>query len=224
MPLWAWLALGAGALLLFGSKGGRAYAASTSQGDVSQRTDADWQALWALAQSLGTTPQILGLLLFEESGMDPGAKNTNGHPDNPAKWCVGLNQFCPGTYEYWVHVSPEEYLTWTMAQQLGPIGRFWASKPSSAMQSARDLFWVNFLPATYVPNASPDTIINDPNVLDAHYALVTVPSQNPGLFPGGATTLTAGDLDNYLAGQAQAPGWQYALQRIAANAPVSENA
>lgn len=218
MPLWGWalVVTGLGYLLLSGS--GSRYMSSSSQGDVSSRSDADWQALWSLAGQLGTTPQTLGLLLYEESGMDPGAKNTQGYPDDESKWVVGLNQFAPGTYESWVNVDRSTYLTWTMAQQLGPIGNFWASKPSSAMQSVRDLFWVNFLPASYVPNASPDTVVNDPTKMDAHYALVTVPAANPGLF-AGKTTLTAGDIDNYLASVAASPGWQLALERIAANDP-----
>jgi len=221
MPIWAWIALAAGVGWLITSSSGSSYPASTSQGDVSDRTDADWQALWALAQQLGSTPQILGLILFEESGMDPGAKNTNGHPNEPSKWCVGLNQFCPGTYESWVDVDKQTYLTWSMAQQLGPIGRFWASKP--AFSTARDLFWLNFLPASYVEGASADTVVNDPTKMDPHYATVTVPASNPNLFQG-RSILTAGDVDAYLASIAASPGWQLALQRIADNAPEADNA
>jgi hypothetical protein len=223
MPLWLW-AMGGVALLYFLAGSPNPYKASTSQGDVRERTPEDWQALWTAADSLSTTPEVLGLILFEESGMDPGAKNTNGHPDDPSKWCVGLNQFCPGTFEHFYSGGQEDYLALSMAEQLPYITKFWATKPSSAMQSVRDLFWVNFLPASYVPNASPDTIVNDPTKMDAHYALVTVPASNPALFPNGMTTLTAGDLDDYLADQALAPGWQYALQQIAQNAPSGENA
>jgi hypothetical protein len=219
VPIWAWATLAAGVGWLFLSRSS-SYPASTSQGDVSSRTDADWQALWALAQRLGVTPQVLGLVLYEESGMDPGAKNTNGSSD-PNKWCVGLNQFCPGTYESWVSVDRPTYLTWSMAQQLGPIGAFWASKPS--FTTARDLFWLNFLPASYVEGASPDTVVNDPTKMDAHYATVTVPAANTGLFQG-RSVLTAGDIDAYLASYASSPGWQLALQKIAENAPSGENA
>ena len=218
MPLWAWASIAAGLGWLFLSRSGSSYGASTSQGDVSSRTDADWQALWALANRLGVTPDVLGLVLFEESGMDPGASNGT---------CFGLNQFCrsldlsQSTYDAWVHVPPSDYLTWSMAQQLGPIGAFWASKPSFA--SARDLFWLNFLPASYVEGASPDTVVNDPAKMNAHYATVTVPAANPGLFQG-RPVLTAGDVDAYLASVAASPGWQLALQKIAENAPSGENA
>ena len=167
----------------------------------------------------GTTPQILGLILFEESGMDPGAKNTNGYPNDPSKWCCGLNQFCKpgGTYDAWVNVDPETYLTWSMPRQLGPIGNFWASKPASAMQSVRDLFWVNFMPATYKPNASPDTVVNDPAIVGASYAAI-VAQQNSDIAQG-RSVITAGDIDSYLASKAASPGWQLALARIAANDP-----
>jgi hypothetical protein len=216
MPIWAWVSIAAGVgWLLVGGGSGSSYPASTSQGDVSERSDADWQALWALAQRLGSTPQVLGLILFEESGMDPGASNPAG--------CYGLNQFCKsgGTYDAWVHVPPDQYLKWSMAQQLGPIGNFWASKP--AFSTARDLFWLNFLPASYVEGASPDTVVNDPTKMDPTYATVTVPAANPGLFQG-RSVLTAGDVDNYLASVAASPGWQLALQNIAENAPSGENA
>lgn len=216
MPLWGWFALaGIGYLLLSGRSS--SYLASTSQGDVRSRTPEDWQALWSTAQQLGTTPQVIGLVLFEESGMDPGARNTNGYPNDPTKWCGGVNQFCPGTYEYWVNVPMTDYLTWSMAEQLVPIGNFWAAKPH--FTTSRDLFWLNFLPASYVEGADPSTVVNDPSKMNAHYATVTVPASNPALFPNGKTVLTAGDIDDYLAAQAQAPGWQYALQQIAANAP-----
>jgi hypothetical protein len=218
MPLWIWLAGAAvGAYLLLGSSS-NSYPANTSQGSVSSRTPQDWQALWTWAQTLGTTPQILGLTLFEESGMDPGASNAYG--------CVGLNQFCSGpngtagTYEAYVNIPKSQYLQLSMAQQLQYIGPFWQSKPASAMQSARGLFWVNFLPATYVANASPDTVVNDPNVLGASYAAL-VAQQNSSISQG-KSTITAGDLDNYLQSYAESPGWQLALQQIAANAPGSD--
>jgi hypothetical protein len=179
------------------------YPANTSQGSVANRTPEDWQALWNWANKLGTTPEVIGITLFEESGMNPGAKNSIG--------CVGLNQFCPGTYEYWVKIPAEDYLTLSMAQQLDYIGPFWQSKPS--WSTARDLFWLNFLPATYVPNADPSTILNDPNKLGESYA-EKVAAANPGIAKG-QTYITAQMIDDYLASFEQSPGWQLALQKIA---------
>ena len=40
--------------------------------------------------------------------------------------CVGLNQFCPGTYEGYVHVPVSEYQTWSASKQLsGPVFEYW---------------------------------------------------------------------------------------------------
>jgi hypothetical protein len=183
--------------------------ASHSQGSVSSRTPEDWRALWSWAEELGTTPYVLGLLLFEESGMDPGIANSIG--------CVGLNQFCPGTFEYWVKdQTPDEYLQLSMAEQLDYIGAFWKSKPSKAMLTTRDLFWINFLPATWNPNATRATVVNDPAKLGAKYAL-QVAQGNPAIAQGRSVIL-AGDIDDYLAGVEKAPGWQLAKSRIDANA------
>jgi hypothetical protein len=206
--------------LLFGAtlfalllSGGRRRIASRSQGSVRARTDDDWQALWTWSQTLGTTPQILGLLLFEESGMDPGVANSMG--------CVGLNQFCPGTYESWVDLDADDYLDLSMKEQLDYIGPYWQSKPDGAFDSTRDLFWLSLTPVTWVRHASSGTVVNDANILGARYA-TQVASANSGIAQG-RSTITAGDIDSYLDSVAQSPGWQYALQRIEANNPSTSN-
>jgi len=219
MPLWAWVSIAAGLGWLFLSGSGSSRAPSTSQGSVAARTDADWQALWQTANQLGADPRVLGLILYEESGMDPGAKNTNGSSD-PEQWCVGLNQFCPGTYGSWVDVDPLTYLSWSMPEQLGPIGHFWASKPQAALQTVRDLFWQNFLPATWPgPGADSSHVVNDPAILGSSYA-AQVAAANPAIAQG-RPTITAGDIDSYLASVAASPGWQLALEKIDANDPAN---
>jgi hypothetical protein len=227
-PLWVWIAGGVGAGVLVadvawaapnsnsgggggGGGSGVNYPMSTSQGGVANRTPEDWQALWTWATKLGTTPDVIGITLFEESGMDPGAKNSIG--------CVGLNQFCPGTYEYWVNIPANEYLILSMAQQLDYIGAFWQSKP--AWSTARDLFWLNFVPATYVANADPSTILNDPNKIGASLA-ASIASANPGIAQG-QQYITAGMIDDYLASFEQSPGWQLALQKIAQYDPSNSS-
>lgn len=201
MPLWLWLTIGAGVgyLLLGGGRSSRP--GSTSQGSVSARTDADFQKLWAVANSLGADPRVLGLILFEESGMDPGAWNSFN--------CVGCNQFCPGTYEGYVNVPREEYVTWSMAQQLDPVGHYWADKPAGGLDTARDLFWLSLWPKTWQRNAPRSAIVVDvPGVVRA----------NQNVAPG-SSVITAGDVDDYLATYNDSPGWQLALQRIAATNP-----
>lgn len=216
MISWKSLLIGAaaGSILFFGEER-HMRPASHGQGGVAKRTVADWQALWRWASELDTTPYVLGLLLFEESGMDPGIANSIG--------CVGLNQFCPGTYEYWVKDrTPDEYLQLSMADQLDYIGPFWQSKPKKAVLTTRDLFWINFLPATWVPNATRATIVNDPTKLGAKYALQV--AQGNSVIAQGRPNITAGDIDDYLAGVAQASGWKLAQTLIAQNDPGSATA
>ncbi|HLW44776.1 MAG TPA: hypothetical protein VKR78_01070 [Acidimicrobiales bacterium] len=202
MPLWLWVSLGLGVgYLLLGGSGGGTRPGSTSQGSVSARTDADFQKLWQVANDLGADPKVLGLILFEESGMDPGAWNSFN--------CVGCNQFCPGTYEGYVSVSREKYVTWSMAQQLDPIGRYWADKPKGGLDTARDLFWLSLWPKTWKPHADRSAVVVDnPAVVRA----------NQNIAPG-SSVITAGDVDDYLDTYKSSPGWQLALQRIAATDP-----
>jgi hypothetical protein len=185
---------------------------SSALGNVQALPASFWVALWNIAGELGTTPQVLGLILFEESGMDPSIINAEG--------CVGLNQFCPGTFGGYVPMSVQQYAALPAEQQLPYIQKYWADRPSGSLDNVRDLFWVSFLPATWKANASPSTVVNDPSILGASYA-ATVARQNPGIAQGRAT-ITAGDIDAYLAGVAQAPGWVLALQMLAENDPNAD--
>jgi hypothetical protein len=84
----------------------------------------DWpafgDALWTVSDTLGIRPEWqLPVLALETGGtFDPAITNAGG--------CVGLNQFCPGTYPNYVHVPVSEYKQWLASQQLsGPILRYW---------------------------------------------------------------------------------------------------
>jgi hypothetical protein len=78
----------------------------------------DGAALWAVSDATGIRPEWQLPVLFLESGFDPSMLNRIG--------CVGLNQFCPGTFENYVPVSVEEYRKWPASMQLaGPILNFW---------------------------------------------------------------------------------------------------
>lgn len=82
----------------------------------------DWPAfgtaLWAVSDQLGIRPEWQLPVLFLESGFDPSILNAGG--------CVGLNQFCPGTYGGYVSVPVDQYRTWAASQQLGgPILNYW---------------------------------------------------------------------------------------------------
>jgi len=82
----------------------------------------DWpafgDALWKVSDQLGIRPEWQLPVLALESGFNPAILNSGG--------CVGLNQFCPGTYEKYVYVPVSEYRTWSASQQLsGPVFKFW---------------------------------------------------------------------------------------------------
>ena len=82
----------------------------------------DWpafgDALWKVSDQLGIRPEWQLPVLALESGFNPAIMNPGG--------CVGLNQFCPGTYERYVHVPVSEYQTWSASKQLsGPVFEYW---------------------------------------------------------------------------------------------------
>jgi len=220
MPYWGW-GLIAGILIAAfkveramadegdhggGSGGG---GASMSMGNVPNLSDKFWQDLWAVANDLGADPHVLGLLLFEESGIDPKAKNSIG--------CVGINQFCDGTFEGFVNISKAAYLALPAEGQLPYVKKYWAAGPSGSLATARDIFWRSLLPATWKPNADASAVVNDPAILGADYA-AKVAKANP---IGHNGVITAGDIDAYLARVAQAPGWALAQDKLAQFDPSS---
>lgn len=171
----------------------------STQGNVANLSDAFWQKLWEVANDLGADPRTLGLLLFEESGINPAAKNSIG--------CVGINQFCPGTFSGFVDVSVEDYLALSAEEQLDPyVKKYWAAGPSGSLATPRDIFWRSLWPATWKPNAPASAVV-----------LSGAPGKANTL--GGRVTgpdwvMTAAMIDDYLADVAGASGWQLALQKI----------
>ena len=84
----------------------------------------DWPAfgaaLWSVSDQLGIRPEWqLPVLSMETGGtFSPSITNSGG--------CVGLNQFCPGTYSHYVGVPVSTYQTWPASAQLsGPILAYW---------------------------------------------------------------------------------------------------
>jgi hypothetical protein len=174
-----------------------------SMGNVPNLSDQFWQDLWTVANDLGADPHVLGLLLFEESGIDPKAKNSIE--------CVGINQFCDGTFEGFVDISKAAYLALSAEGQLPYVKKYWAAGPSGSLATARDIFWRSLLPSTWKPNADASAVVNDPAILGADFAK-KVAAANP---IGHDGVITAGDIDAYLARVAGAPGWALAQQKIA---------
>jgi hypothetical protein len=77
----------------------------------------------------------------------------------------------------------------TVSQQLPYVFEYfqnWMSKYNLLSISARDLYWLNFLPATYVPYSLDSYVISSQG--DPWY------SSNTSLDPTGSGQITAGDL------------------------------
>jgi hypothetical protein len=146
--------------------------------------DFGWSSVFvAGCEAIGANPYDVAGLLMSESGFNPSATNSIG--------CVGLNQMCPGSQNFTSDYSSDAYAQLTVSEQLPYVFAFWENQMSQyglITISARDLYWLNFLPATYVPNSSDSYVISQQG--DAYY------SSNSSLDTDGSGTITAGDLMN----------------------------
>lgn len=147
--------------------------------------DATWQSVFvAGCEAIGANPYDVAGLLMNESGFNPSAVNSIS--------CVGLNQMCPGSQNFTSDYTVSQYTALTVSEQLPYVFEFWQnwlSQYGLLTISARDLYWLNFLPATYVPNSPDSYVIVDQNGVNSQYY-----SQNQGLDVGGTGQITAGDL------------------------------
>jgi hypothetical protein len=146
-------------------------------------SDDDLRALAEAGATLGASPFDLLQIFFTESGFDPKALNSMG--------CVGVNQFCPGTFGKAVPgLSQTGYRNLSAGDQLRRyVVPFLSQKPPSAMRSARDLYWVNWRPATFLAGAPDSHVIFAPA------------SGDLGLDAGlghGKPFVTAGDLRQFV--------------------------
>jgi hypothetical protein len=236
MPLWVWgILLGGGVAAVAASRrardfplglgggggdsgGGTPEGGGGGMGSVASLSDEFWQTLWSVANDLGADPKVLGLLLWEESGITAHIKNSIG--------CAGINQFCPGwtngapdyskgTYAGFVGIPIDQYLALAAEGQLDPyVKKYWKAGPDGSLATPRDIFWRSLLPATWKADADPSTVVNDPAVLGASYA-AQVAKQNLIGWQATSGVITAGDIDRYLAHKALDAGWQLALTKIA---------
>jgi hypothetical protein len=146
--------------------------------------DTGWASVFvAGCEAIGANPYDVAGLLINESGFNPGATNSIG--------CVGLNQQCPGSQNFTGDYSSDAYAQLTVSEQLPYVFAFWEnwiSQYGLITISARDLYWLNFLPATYIPNSPDSYVISQQG--DAYYA------SNSSLDTDGSGTITAGDLMN----------------------------
>jgi hypothetical protein len=144
--------------------------------------DTGWASVFvAGCQALGVDPLDAAGLLISESTFSPAATNSIG--------CVGLNQQCPGSQNFLGDMTVDQYTQLTVSQQLPYVFAFWQNwidQYGLGSISAAELYWLNFLPATFVPNSSSSYVISQQG--DPWY------SSNTGLDSTGSGTITLGDL------------------------------
>jgi hypothetical protein len=167
--------------------------------------DTGWAGVFvAGCEALGASPLEVAELLMSESSFNPGTRNSIG--------CVGLNQLCSSSYGFFTSdYSVDQYTQLTVGEQLPYVFSYWQhwlSQYGLGSISARDLYWLNFLPATYVPNSPDSYVISSQG--DAYYG------SNSGLDMNGDGQITAGDLQAKLDSMpdAQPDLWGYLENEI----------
>lgn len=167
---------------------------------VSSIDAAFYPAAWKVGLALGLPPTTAGFdiskILYSESSITPSSMNSIG--------CVGINQFCPGSLPSGITAAAYQQLT-ASQQLLGYVWPFWAArvKAKGGIDRMRDLYWLNWLPATYYRGAG-DSAIVVPNV----GALDRAVSQ-------GKTYATASNLDAWVASRCHGTRWLHIAANLA---------
>jgi peptidoglycan hydrolase-like protein with peptidoglycan-binding domain len=96
-------------------------------------------------------------VLLNESGMDPTAINHDSK-GNPV--AAGVFQLLVSAIPGFTGMSLEDWTALSAAQQIPYAAKFWREKTSQngapLPVSARDLYWLNYMPAAYTPGAPDD--------------------------------------------------------------------
>jgi len=145
-----------------------------------------FDTLWASVfvagcEAIGANPYDVAGLLLNESGFNPSATNSIR--------CVGLNQMCPGSQNFLSDMSVDQYTSRGVAEQLPYVFAFWQNwlaQYNLITISAAELYWLNFLPATFVPYSPPWHVISQQG--DPYY------SSNQSLDVTGDGQITLWDL------------------------------
>jgi hypothetical protein len=172
--------------------------------------------LVAQSKTIGASPLDILKLLLSESGLQPTAWNPNGFASGEG--AAGINQLAPVNYGYITNAgyTPQGYLQLTAEQQLPVAFAYFAAVMSGAGLSSisgRDLYWLNFLPATYVKDA-----------LDSHVIVSSSSgyyTNNTGLDHGSKGYITAGDLQKSLDAQESSQTYQLLAPAILAANPLA---
>jgi len=164
-------------------------------------------ALWKVYDATGIAPEwTIPVIALETGGtFDPAICN----PSN----CCGLNQLCPGTYSYYVHVPVAEYKQWTASQQLaGPILDYWkdATKHGPVRSSTRLM----------VAQLGQALLATPPNLARVVFASPSIEyRQNAGFDTQKKGTITEQDIANAMARQVARPAVKDALAQAYAMRP-----
>jgi len=122
--------------------------------------DPFWDLLVRDAHAWGIDPRDLAAVMMVESvGIDPNALHPGG--------AVGLNQII--NYKIFAPLSRDQYRALDAATQWEAGARKYfdnviSDHPAVRRGGARDLYWLNFVPATYKPGAPDDYAIIRPGV------------------------------------------------------------
>lgn len=180
-----------------------------------------WPKLVSYARGVGADPRDWAAVMLLESGLAPAIANRNA---SGAIVAVGLNQFSTvgkggiigaagNTFAALVpSMTPAEYLTLPASAQLDFVAKYFGAEyerfPTLAREGAVALQWVNFLPVTFVANASDDhEITRDPGAI----------AGNPiFLLPGDPGVIRRAGLEQGLraAQKSNAPRWAAVLANI----------
>jgi len=161
--------------------------------------DPFWDLLVRDARAWGVDPREVAFVMMAESGVDPGALNFN--PKKPEAGAAGMNQIT--NFDNFAPLTRDAYLALDAASQWNlAVWKYFNGQikahPGVIEGGARDLYWINFVPATYKANAPDDYIYVEPSghygnltgqqIIDGNLGLV-LPSDsaNPVLRPAGLT-------------------------------------
>ncbi len=165
--------------------------------------DTGWASVFvAGCETIGAAPLDVAGILIGESSWNPGAENSQN--------CVGLNQICPVSYGIFSSdYSVSDYLNLSVSEQLPYVFAYWQQEMANAgisSVSGRDLYWLNWVPALFVPGSSDDYVIQQQG--DPYYSA--------DLDIGGKGYITAWDLQTRIDNmQNQNPDlWSYLETQI----------
>ena len=178
-------------------------------------SDLFFERLAAWEQRTGGSAEGAILLMAAESGLNPQAGAGGA--------AQGINQFQAATLAAQGYAGTlDSFRRMTASEQLPYTLHFWDAQERAhpgATHDPRDLYWINFLPATYRKNQPDSFILAAPGMVwhDGDRTLTgeQVIKGNKGL-EAGKGFITAGDLRRAINNQKRNPNVREALTRLQA--------